>query len=350
MIKNICKNCGKEYEYEYKQGTCKTQYCSTKCKLEYLKKQTESAPECTEDLLRKMYLEENKTIYDLCEYFHLTIKQTVNRLKKYGIKKDQKEVAKNRNKSMEEKYGASCAMHVPEFKDKVKQTTKERYGVECSFQSEEVKEKIRETNLDRYGVACVSQNPEVKKKIEETNLERYGSKNVFASPIIQDRIKETTKERYGTENISQSDYMKDMRPQIMEKQYATKDKNHSWCVSKPELKIKRLLEEKFENVKYQYKTEEYPYNCDFYIPKLNLYMEYQGHWTHGGHAYTGSEEDEKLLMRWESKSNESPLYRKAKYIWTISDVYKRNIAKEKRLNWVEFFNLDQFFEWYNSLS
>ena len=81
-----------------------------------------------------------------------------------------------------------------------------------------------------------------------------------------------------------------------------------------------------------------------------MYIEYQGHWTHGGHAYTGSEEDQKLLMKWESKSNKSPLYKKAKHIWTVLDVHKRSIAKENHLNWIEFFNLDQFFEWYNSLS
>ena len=38
MIKNICKNCGKEYEYEPKRGTYKFQYCSQDCKHEYAQK------------------------------------------------------------------------------------------------------------------------------------------------------------------------------------------------------------------------------------------------------------------------------------------------------------------------
>ena len=41
MIKNICKNCGKEYEYEPKKGTYKFQYCSIECRNEFNKKDKE---------------------------------------------------------------------------------------------------------------------------------------------------------------------------------------------------------------------------------------------------------------------------------------------------------------------
>ena len=35
----------------------------------------------------------------------------------------------------------------------------------------------------------------------------------------------------------------------------------------------------------QYKDSRYPYNCDFYIPCLDLFIEFQGYWTHGEHPF-----------------------------------------------------------------
>ena len=34
-MKNVCKNCGKEYEFEPRRGTYKFTYCSDTCKKEY---------------------------------------------------------------------------------------------------------------------------------------------------------------------------------------------------------------------------------------------------------------------------------------------------------------------------
>ena len=39
MVKGICKNCGKEYEYEPKKGSYKLAYCSVECKTEFNKKE-----------------------------------------------------------------------------------------------------------------------------------------------------------------------------------------------------------------------------------------------------------------------------------------------------------------------
>ena len=35
--------------------------------------------------------------------------------------------------------------------------------------------------------------------------------------------------------------------------------------------------------------------------------------------------------------------------WTIRDPLKRETAKKNNLNWLEFFTLDEFIKWYNSL-
>lgn len=46
-----------------------------------------------------------------------------------------------------------------------------------------------------------------------------------------------------------------------------------------------MLKEKFNNVKRNYKSELYPFHCDFYIPEKDLYIEYQGHPGHGNEPF-----------------------------------------------------------------
>lgn len=47
-----------------------------------------------------------------------------------------------------------------------------------------------------------------------------------------------------------------------------------------------------ENVKRQYKSELYPFACDFYIQNLDLYIECNFHWTHGGHKFDKNNEND----------------------------------------------------------
>lgn len=35
--------------------------------------------------------------------------------------------------------------------------------------------------------------------------------------------------------------------------------------------------------------------------------------------------------------------------WTFTDPLKRQIAKENNLNWIEFFTMEQFMDWFNNL-
>ena len=90
----------------------------------------------------------------------------------------------------------------------------------------------------------------------------------------------------------------------------------------------------------EYKSIEYPYNCDFYIKSLNLYIECNFHWTHGGHSYDSENlEDLEIIEKWKSKK--SKYYNNAITTWTVRDVRKRNIAKKNNLNYIEFFDFNK---------
>ena len=138
------------------------------------------------------------------------------------------------------------------------------------------------------------------------------------------------------------------------KEYQSKKKNNSFTVSKPEEEIYKSLCSKFHNVIHQYRSELYPFNCDFYIPEIDLYIEYQGHWTHGNEPYIGTNEQNEILEIWRNKSNELNFkgrtknqYKRAIKIWTLEDPLKRKTVKENNLNWIEFFNMNEFLDWFN---
>lgn len=49
------------------------------------------------------------------------------------------------------------------------------------------------------------------------------------------------------------------------------------------------------------------------------------------------------------KSKHSIQYDKAIHVWTVRDPLKRKTAKENNLNWMEFFTMDEFYNWYNKI-
>lgn len=92
---------------------------------------------------------------------------------------------------------------------------------------------------------------------------------------------------------------------------------------------------------YQYKNDLYPFNCDFYIVKYDLYIEIQGFWTHGKHPYDENSLNDKLILdEWKIKSMVKPQYKSAINTWIVSDPLKRKTAKENNLNWIEIFSID----------
>ena len=169
----------------------------------------------------------------------------------------------------------------------------------------------------------------------------------------------TNVKKYGVEYFSQSQTYKDLYQndefiiQKQQKDYETK-KNKSFNITIPEHKIYQYLIQKYNDVKRQYKSELYPFNCDFYIPTIDTYIEYQGHWTHGKEPYIGTEEQDKILHQLQSKAslmiskgNKNSQYLRAIKVWSKSDPLKREIAKKNNLNWIEFFNMNQFLDWFN---
>ena len=191
---------------------------------------------------------------------------------------------------------------------------------------------MKETCQERYGVDFYTQTEEFRNHLSEIQYEKwkYVSEEDKNNRVL--KMKETCQERYGVESFTQT-------IDFLEKQHETKKKNKSFNTSKIENNFKEYLNEQNINYIYQYSSELYPFECDFYFPDYDLYVEIQGHWTHGFHPFNkNNEEDNKLLYKWIEKTETRPSYKDAIYIWTERDVLKRKTAKENNINYLEVFS------------
>lgn len=238
MIKNICKNCGKEYEYEPKKGTYKFQYCSIECRNEFNKKDKEPQFRICEHCGKEYWWDGSVLFYGeqgnkvdtkkFCCYECGTIhkydrvkKTTIEhfgaigyaskelckktqdtKMRLYGSKNNYNKIEKTNL----EKYGVKNVSQVKEYKEKVqntwknkseedkahidelrKKTTEKKYG-DPNWRNPE---KTRQTFLANFGVENPNQNEEVREKIKETNLKKYGVNVPAKNKTIREKIRNT---------------------------------------------------------------------------------------------------------------------------------------------------------------
>ena len=274
------------------------------------------------------------------------IKQTC--LEKYGVNSPLKS-EKIRNKGKQtclEKYGVDNPAKLEENKEKVKQTCLKKYGTISTTQCKEIRDKIKQSCLEKYGVDNPAKLEENKEKVKQTCLKKYGGLAPICDPNIKNQIKQTCIEKYGVDNYGKSLKHKINMSTIMssdemqEHRYNVMTKNHSFNTSKPEEELYLYIKEKFPSVKRQYKDKlRYPYNCDFYIPELDYFIELQGYYTHNTHPYNpNSILDQVLVERYKERYGPKC---QAITIWTIKDPEKRDCAKRNHLNFKEIWNLEE---------
>ena len=279
----------------------------------------------------------------------------------YGVNNPNKSdnIKEKKKQTCLEKYGVDNPFKSKEIQNKVKQTFLSKYGVEYIMQSNIFREKSKETCLKKYGVKHITQANIFKQKVKETCLEKYGVEYIMQSDIFKQKSKQTCLEKYGVEYPFQADIFKEKSKQtcllhygvqypaqnkeIMLKTFDSRIKNKTSKFSKKEDEIFNYLITIDNDTKRQYYSELYPFHCDFYLPNFEVYIEYQGMWTHGLHPFDKDNKDDiEILNKWEIKAETSKFYRSAIKNWTITDPLKRQTAKNNNLNYLEIFKNEIF--------
>ena len=228
-----------------------------------------------------------------------------------------------------------CAMHDESVKQQMYNTKELLYG-DKNYNN-------KEKQIITLSKRTDEEIKQITEKAKQTRLLKNDGK-YFSDESIN-KIKETTYNRYGVDSFTKTQIFRDLisehQDTIQTKQYKTKKKNHSFNSSNIERELEKYFIENNINYISQYRSDKYPFSCDFYFPDSNYYIEIQGNWTHGVHPFDKCNIDDiKTLNEWENKSKESAFYKKAIYVWTEHDVKKRNIAKENEINYLEIFSCD----------
>ena len=295
--------------------------------------------------------------------------KTINTwLLNYGVSHPRKsdKIKQKTKETCLEKYGVCNPFELKEIRNKAKYTCLEKYGVEYAMQNNNIKQKNKETCLKKYGVEYVTQTDLFKQKSREICLEKYGVKYTFQVDIFKEKSKKTCLEKYGVSHPMKSDIVKNkaihtcllhygveyptQNIKIMLKAFNNRIKTcKKTTYSKKENEIYEYLITLDKDTKRQYYSDLYPFHCDFYLPNFDVYIEYQGMWTHGKHPFNKDNDDDiALLETWKKKTENSKFYKSAIYTWTVSDELKRKTAKDNNLKYLEIYPKDSFKDIINS--
>ena len=272
----------------------------------------------SKDFLYDHYIVQNLSLREISEITSIDRGKLSKYMKEYGIEK-----------SKEQRYAARSKL--------TKETNIKRYGTP-GYNN---REKAVQTCIERYGVDNISKLEDIKHKKRETCLERFGVEYPAQIDSWREKVNKHYQEKYGCDwNTQAPDYWDKIdKESWLEKQKHTKSKNHTFKTSKTEERCKKYLESIFKEVCNHYSDERYPFNCDFYIPEKDLFIELNAHWTHGGHPFDpNSIEDQEKLTEWKEKAKTSQYILNAIDTWTVRDPLKIKTARDNNINYITFYS------------
>lgn len=344
--------------------------------------------------------ETNLERYGTDNLFKDVARMTQARKEKLGVEHalQRADLLKKSQDTLEKHYGVRATFKSQEIIDKKNKTNLEKWGTIYPTQNQEVKNKMAETNLKKWGFVSASLNPEIKKKQQDTLEKNYGVRvSPFASKEIQDKVKQINKQKYGEEvyrksqdfkdkqikalntigkdgltglerrvqkykencfdkygvdNFTKTEQYQQMVQEVQKKRQQTLKEHGTFNASEPEEQVYKELVNKFgkQDIIRQYKNNEYPYNCDFYVVSLNLYIECHFSWTHGFEPFDSDNQQHlQKKQELEQLAQKSKYYSKTLYVWTDLDVRKLKCFKNNKLNYKIFYNKEQFNNWFKTI-
>lgn len=242
------------------------------------------------------------------------------------------QVIKKTEQTNLEKYGVKAYPSSADFLKKSIITNNKKYNNNWFIGSDVGKKRVTTTNKKRYGTSYPLENNEVKQKSINTQQEKYGG-CYMQTTDFREKTKQKVKDKYKTLYYIQTQDFAEKSSKTRQMRHLPGTRTEDGCYND--------LCKKFTVVKRQHKTKKYPFFCDFYIPELNLYIECNFFWTHGGHFFNpDDEQDLNTLNLWKTKN--TPYYNAAIRNWTVSDRKKKQYALKHDLNYVVVWNKKQF--------
>ncbi|WQJ53440.1 MAG: homing endonuclease [Wendovervirus sonii] len=297
-----CRTCGKPLKFDNFIHGYRT-YCSKSCSAKD-KNPIQTVPDRIidkQEVIDTFYGPDGKLIEQRCLTAYLKKNGWYNPLMNYYTDSDSCEetiyrIARDINEKPRCKTCGKPLKFHHEFRTFCSQQCANKDIDVCIKNSESVSKALIKAYIER--------GDEIKEKRKRTLSEKYNIDLESSSPLAIPEIQESIKIEY---------------PSQIERDFIA------------------YLDKHFPNAyEFQYKSKKYPFYCDFYIIPLDLYIEIQGTWMHGGKPYEETAEDNKKREHWANLN--TPQYKKAIHVWCESDVEKRLYAKAYNLNYLEIFS------------
>lgn len=130
------------------------------------------------------------------------------------------------------------------------------------------------------------------------------------------------------------------------------DKDSGYNISEDELYILDKLKKKYPNIQMSYTDDRFVspttnrhWQLDFYDPDSDTGFNYNKHIRHSRRKYDPTNPVHQQDVKW-LQNQDGDFYKKILHTWTELDPLKREVAKQVGLNYIEWFNLDEFEKWY----
>ena len=204
----------------------------------------------------------------------------------------------------------------------------------CSANSEETKQKKVDTLLTNWG----SEHCYDSEKYRNMLKEKYGVEYTAQRKDVIAKRKETFMKKYGVPYVMQNEKIKN-------KMWETCKTKMSFNTSKEEEQIDKWLTELGYKFEHHYKSDKYPFNCDFCLFDYDIYLEYQGSQFHRGRSYLGTDNDKLELQKLQESLNDkikegikNPQEKSIIDTWSKRDVIKRETAYKNNVNLLELYD------------
>lgn len=170
---------------------------------------------------------------------------------------------------------------------KTRETVEDQYGCSSTLVLPEVREQTKSIFLSRYGTENILSAKEIRNKIENTNMSRYGVKNPMCLEDFREKSKATILARYGVENPMLVD-------KFAEKATTTKSKKNKQ-ISKPQIEMFGAVKDLGYDCYLEYQNHSYLYDVAIFIGDTKIDMEYDGAYWHDMRSNSDEKRDMKTI-------------------------------------------------------